>query len=74
MKCLVTHNKVMNIQAFSDYMLKIFQMWTLRQQNEVVNIVQVKKYPHFEDFFIDQRWLKFHIFYRISAPSVIIYG
>ena len=32
-----------------------------------------QKYPHFEDFFIDQRWLKFRIFYHISTPYVIIY-
>ena len=32
-----------------------------------------QKYPHFEDFFVDQRWLKFRIFYHISTPCVIIH-
>ena len=48
-------------------------MWTSRQQNEVLNIVQAKKYPHFGDFFIPPKWLKFRIFYHISTPCVIIY-
>ena len=30
-------------------------------------------YTHFEDFFIEQRWLKFCIFYHISTPCVIVY-
>ena len=62
MKCLVTHNKVMNIQAFSDYMLKIFQMWTSRQQNEVMNIVQAKKYPEVPTF-----W---RLFYRPKMTEI----
>ena len=30
-----------------------------------------QKYPHFEDFFVDQRWL--NILYHISTPCLIIY-
>ena len=57
--------------------VEIFQTWTSYQKNEVLNIVQGKKYqkyPHFEDFFVDERWLKFRIFYHISTPWVGIYG
>ena len=57
--------------------VEIFQTWTSYQKNEVLNIVQGKKYqkyPHFEDFFVDERWLKFRIFYHISTPWAGIYG
>ena len=30
--------------------VEIFQMWTSRQQNEVLNIVQAKKYPEVPTF------------------------
>ena len=32
------------LQVFGLY-VEVFQIWTLRQQNEVPNIVQAKKYP-----------------------------
>ena len=41
-KCSVTHNKVMNVQDFSEY--------TSRRQNEVMNIVQAEKYPEVPTF------------------------
>ena len=47
-------------------------MWTSRQQLEVLNIVQAEKYPEvFTEVprsIIDQRWLKFRIFYHILTP------
>ena len=75
-KCSVTHNKVMNIYDFLDYMLKSskcgphagkLRSWILYR------LRSTQKYPHFEDFFIEQRWRKFRIFYHISTPCVIIY-
>ena len=70
-KCSVTHNKVMNIHDFLDYMLKSskcgphaskMKSWILHR------LRSTQKYPHFEDFFIEQKWLKFRIFYHISTP------
>ena len=49
-KYSVTHNKVMNIQYVFGLNVEIFQMWTSRQQNEVLNIVQAKKYPEVPTF------------------------
>ena len=70
--------KFVNVQQGQEYSrffglyVKVFQMWTPRQRNEVLNIVQTKKYPHFKDFLINQRWLKFCTFYHISMSCVII--
>ena len=76
-KSSVTHNKVMNIHDFLDYMLKSFKCGPhagkLRSWILYRLIRSTQKYPHFEDFFIEQRWLKFRIFYHISTPCVIIY-
>ena len=46
-KCSVTHNKVMNIHDFSDYILKSFKCGPC---NKVLNIVQAKKYPEVPTF------------------------
>ena len=68
--------KFVNVQQGHEYSrffglyVKVFQMWTSRQRNEVLNIVQTKKYS-FWGVFIDQRWLKFRIFDHISTACVI---
>ena len=75
-KCSVTHNKVMNIQDFLEYMLKSSKCGRHASKMKswiLYRLRSTQKYPHFEDFFIDQRWLKFRIFYHISTPYVIIY-
>ena len=75
-KCSVTHNKVMNIHDFLDYMLKSCKCGphTSKMKSWILyRLRSTQKYPHFEDFFIEQRWLKFRIFYHISTPCVIIY-
>ena len=40
----------MDIQDFLEYNAEILEMWTSRQQNEVLNIVQAKKYPEVPTF------------------------
>ena len=42
--------------------VEIFQMWTSRQQNEVLNIVQAKKYPEVPTF-----W---RLFYRPKMAEI----
>ena len=39
-------------QQFHDFLDydEVFQMWTSRKQNEVLNIVQAKKYPEVPTF------------------------
>ena len=49
-KCSVTHNKVMNIQDFLEYMLKSSKCGRHASKNEVLNIVQAKKYPEVPTF------------------------
>ena len=74
-KCSVTHNKVMNIQKFWEYMLKSSKRGPHARKMKswiLCRLRSTQKYPHFEDFFIDQRRLKFRIFYHISAPCVLI--
>ena len=78
-KCSVTHNKVINIQDSSDYMLKSSKCGPDHASKMKSCIKKLlyrlrsnQTYSHFEDFFIDQRWLKFHIFYHISTPCVIL--
>ena len=74
-KCSVTHNKVMNIHDFLDYMLKSSKCGPHASKMKswiLYRLRTTQKYPHFEDFFIEQRWLKFRIFYHISTPCVII--
>ena len=53
----MTHNKVM----FGLY-VEVFQMWTSLQQNEVLNIVQAKKYPEVPTF-----W---RLFYRAKMAEI----
>ena len=68
-KCSVTHNKVMNIQDFSDYMLKSSKCWphASKMKSWILHRLRsTQNYP--------QRWLKFGIFYQISTPCVITYG
>ena len=68
--------KVMNIQEFLEYMLKSSKCGphaSKMKSRILYRLRSTQKYPHFEDFFIDQRWLKFRIFYHISTPYVIIY-
>ena len=68
-KCSVTHKY--------EYMLKSSKRGPHARKMKswiLCRLRSTQKYPHFEDFFIDQRWLKFRIFYHISAPCVIIHG
>ena len=72
-KCSVTHNKVMNIQNISDYMLKSSKCGPHASKMKswiLYRLRSTQKYPHFEDFFIDQRWLKFRIFYHVSRAAL----
>ena len=74
-KCSVTHNKVMNFHEFLDYMMKSSKCGPYASKMKswiLYRLRSTQKYPHFEDFFIDQRWLKFCIFNDISTPCVII--
>ena len=64
-KCSVTRNKVMNIQKFWEYMLKSSKRGPHARKMKswiLCRLRSTQKYPHFEDFFIDQRRLKFRIF------------
>ena len=62
-KCSVTHNnEVMNIRDFLDYMLKSSKCGPHASKMKpwiLYWLRSTQKYPHFEDFFVDQRWLKF---------------
>ena len=46
----VNHNKVMNIYDFFGLYVEVFKTWTSHQQNEVLNIVQAKRYPEVPTF------------------------
>ena len=55
----------MNIQNFLDYMLKSSKCGPHASKMKswiLYRLRSTQKYPHFEEFFIEQRWLKFRIF------------
>ena len=60
--------KFVNVQQGHEYSkffglyVKVFQMWTSRQQNEVLNIVQTKKYPEVPTFL--------RVFYRTKMAEI----
>ena len=58
------------------FFTKVFILAWMYLKLILYRLRSTQKYPHFEDFFIDQRWLKFRIFYHIrhiSTLCVIIY-
>ena len=67
-KCSVTHNKVINFHDFLDYMMNSSKCGPYASKMKswiLYRLRSTQKYPLFEDFFTDQRWLKFCIFYHI---------
>ena len=49
-KCSLDLQQGQEYSRFFGIYAEIFQMWTLRQQNEILNIVQAKKYPEVPTF------------------------
>ena len=82
--CFTYHHKVFSDPQQGYEYLRFFciicwslQMWTSCDHFSKIKswilyrLRSTQNYPHFEDFFIDQRWLKFRIFDHNSTPCVI---